>query len=281
MPIGLTEILAPVPPPTFLTDHWPGKPLFVRGAPDKLRDLRALPPLTDVSSMVATRTASVRTYLPDFNDESRSELIPPTMALAAYRADRTLIFDALEDDCPSLAPILNRLARELELPGTIGEISLTHARAIGYATPAGGRTGLHFDANANFVVQLQGRKRWSLATNRSVTNPTDRYAAGSGEIGVALDKQCHAPLIDELPDDTVEHVLQPGDVLFVPRGYWHETSTDEDSLSLTFAFTQPTWADLVLATLRDRLLQSPDWRALARGNPPEFVKTWLERESNG
>jgi 50S ribosomal protein L16 3-hydroxylase len=59
--------------------------------------------------------------------------------------------------------------------------------------------------------------------------------------------------------------MEPGCVLFVPRGYWHETTTEEDSLSLNFTFSQPTWADVFTKSLQELLLRSPEWRELADG----------------
>jgi 50S ribosomal protein L16 3-hydroxylase len=81
----------------------------------------------------------------------------------------------------------------------------------------------------------------------------------------ALENQCHAPLIDMLDEDAMEVVMKPGCVLFVPRGYWHETTTEEDSLSLNFTFSQPTWADVFTKSLQEVLLRSPEWRDLADG----------------
>ena len=81
----------------------------------------------------------------------------------------------------------------------------------------------------------------------------------------ALEKQCHAELLFELPKDHLEFDMRPGCVLFVPRGYWHSTSTDENSLSLNFTFSQPTWADVFTKSLQELLLSSPEWRELADG----------------
>ena len=68
-----------------------------------------------------------------------------------------------------------------------------------------------------------------------------------------------------MPDDAESFVLRRGSVLFVPRGYWHATQSDEDTLALNFTFGQPTWADVLLTALRTRVLKDASWRALARG----------------
>ena len=119
-------------------------------------------------------------------------------------------------------------------------------------------------ANANFVVQLQGTKRWHVAPNRHVVNPTDRWAMNEDGLSDALAGYVEGPLPTHLPDDAEVIDLAPGSVLFVPRGYWHATEADEDTLAINFTFGQPTWADLVLDTLRRSLLKHEAWRGLAR-----------------
>ena len=53
--------------------------------------------------------------------------------------------------------------------------------------------------------------------------------------------------------------------MVVPRGYWHETTTSEESLSLNFTFSQPTWADIFTKSMQEHLLQNAEWRELADG----------------
>jgi 50S ribosomal protein L16 3-hydroxylase len=59
--------------------------------------------------------------------------------------------------------------------------------------------------------------------------------------------------------------LRPGSVLFLPRGYWHQTRARAGSLSLNFTFDQPCWADVVLPEIRRALLREERWRELAQG----------------
>ena len=137
----------------------------------------------------------------------------------------TLVFDSMNLQNKDIANSLEQIRFELGLVTGGPENNLCKARSIVYATPAGSGTRLHFDANVNFIIQLHGSKRWILAPNTSVENPTERFTAGSLEMSAALEQQCHAPLIDQVPEDSLEFLMTPGCVLFVPRGYWHETNT--------------------------------------------------------
>lgn len=263
--ITLADLLAPISTQEFFSSHWPLEPLFIQPSPGKLQTLFDLPQLQDLQLLVDARQRPVRACLPDFDDEYSSIHLQPADALKAYRNNMTLVFDSMQSQESTIAASLKQIREDLGLVTGGEENDLCKARSIAYATPAGCGTRLHFDANANFVIQIQGTKTWRLAPNESVDCPTERFTTGSLEMPAALEKQCHAHLIDELPEDSMTCVMKPGCVLFVPRGYWHETTTEEDSLSLNFTFSQPTWADVFTKSLQEVLLRSPEWRELADG----------------
>lgn len=263
--LGLRELISPLTTDEFFGSHWPGTPLYLPPTQDKLRELIELPELQSLESVLAGRVEKVRACLPDFSDEYSSIFVDPADALKAYRNHMTLVFDGMQTQSSSVAAMLTAIQSDLGLITGGGHNDLSKARSMAYATPAGGKTKLHFDANANFVVQLLGTKRWALAPNTSVKNPTDRYTSGTGEISITLERQCEEMLLEELPQGALEFLMEPGAVLFVPRGYWHETTTEEDSLSLNFTFGQTTWADVFSLSLREHLLQDSEWRELAYG----------------
>ena len=263
--LGLDNLLAPMTVDIFLSKHWPKKPLFIPADIKKLNSVLQITQLQNLESVIDARTLKVRACLPDFDDEYSSIHIDAKDALKAYNNNMTLVFDSMNLQNKDIANSLEQIRSELGLVTGGPENNLCKARSIVYATPAGSGTRLHFDANVNFIIQLHGFKRWILAPNTSVENPTERFTAGSLEMSAALEQQCHAPLIDQVPEDSLEFLMTPGCVLFVPRGYWHETNTDEDSMSLNFTFSQPTWADVFTKSLQEHLFKSAIWRELADG----------------
>ncbi|WP_413559004.1 JmjC domain-containing protein [Bdellovibrio sp. HCB209] len=263
--LGLADLLAPVTVPEFFSSNWPVEPLFIPATPGKLQEIFDLAQMQSLEQLVAARQRKVRACLPDFDDEYSSIHLDPQDALKVYRNNMTLVFDAMQTQDPTIANTLKNIREDLGLVTGGEENNLCKARSIAYATPAGCGTRLHFDANANFVIQIKGTKTWRLAPNESVDFPTERFTTGSEEMPAALETQCHAPLIDMLDEDSMEVVMKPGCVLFVPRGYWHETTTEEESLSLNFTFSQPTWADVFTKSIQEILLRSPEWRELADG----------------
>ncbi len=280
--LGLDVLLAPMTADIFLSKHWPKKPLFIPADIKKLNSILLITQLQNLESVIDARTQKVRACLPDFDDEYSSIHLDAKDALKAYNNNMTLVFDSMNLQDKDIANSLEQIRSELGLVTGGPENNLCKARSIVYATPAGSGTRLHFDANVNFIIQLHGSKRWILAPNTSVENPTERFTAGSLEMSAALEQQCHAALIDQVPEDSLEFLMTPGCVLFVPRGYWHETNTDEDSMSLNFTFSQPTWADVFTKSLQEHLFKSAVWRELADGlestNPLRQAKATAQFE---
>lgn len=105
------------------------------------------------------------------------------------------------------------------------ESGVHNGSARGSQHPAARPQGLaaHYDDHCVFVLQLSGRKRWHVA--RAPAQPplprlfAPRLAPEPGLPGAA------------------EHVLSPGDVLYVPRGFAHEALAEggAPSCHVTFA----------------------------------------------
>ncbi len=262
---ALNDLLFPVTADDFLNSHWPEQPLFIPAQPTKLQKIFSIPELKTIEALVKARTQKVRACLPDFDDEYSSIQLEPKDALKAFNNNMTLVFDQMQNQNSVISEMLANLTDELGLVIGSSEQNLCQARSMAYATPEWCGTRLHFDANANFIIQISGSKKWTLAKNKSVDYPTERFTTGSLEMPMALEKQCHDQLLDAAPADAVEYLMQPGCVLFVPRGYWHETTTDENSLSLNFTFSQPTWADIFSKSIHSHVLNNPEWRKLCVG----------------
>ena len=265
--IGLSELLYPVTQADFFNSYWPEQALFIPPAENKLINIFDLEQLQNLENLVLARVLKVRACLPDFDDEYSSIHLDPKDAIKAYDNNMTLVFDSMQSQCSLIADVLKNITADLSLVFGQSDNNLCQARSIAYATPAWCGTRLHFDANANFIIQIRGTKKWTLVKNTSVHYPTERFTTGSFEMSEALENQCHDQLLDSVPDEgATEYTMTPGSVLFVPRGMWHETTTDEDSLSLNFTFSQPTWADVFSKSIHNVLLKSTEWRKLPQGS---------------
>jgi len=108
----------------------------------------------------------------------------------------------------------------------------------------------HFDRSDNFNLQLFGRKKWTLFPPEA----SDALYYPCADLPTGL---LHFSPVDiEHPDlrrfpkfahaRPIEFVLEPGELLFLPAGFWHHVRGLETSLSMNFFFFRPFATPLLL-----------------------------------
>ena len=256
MHAGLAALVDPGAVAALLASYEGDRPFVVHGARAGIAELLALPVLASIDAMLSAWPEPVEVHLPDVADEASSVSVSPHHARAMFASGMGLLFSGVQRYSPTLAPWLRALRVELGLS------ALTESRCLVYATPPGVGTAPHFDQNVNFVLQVHGTKTWFLAPNTHVARPLTRHTMGQ-EPDPELASYAGQPLPTALPADRTEIVLEPGSVLFVPRGMWHATTATTASLQLNFTFSPPSWLDVLTTALRSRLAQSRRWRETA------------------
>jgi len=104
---------------------------------------------------------------------------------------------------------------------------------------------VHWDPQEAMVLQLRGRKHWK------VYRPTRLHP---------LKNDIEAPPPPSEPP-AWDGILNDGDLLYIPRGWWHEAfPLDEPSLHLTVSLTPPTAFDY-LGWVMSRLRHHAELRA--------------------
>jgi 50S ribosomal protein L16 3-hydroxylase len=253
MPPGLAALIHPH---SISELHARTEPFVVHGAKASVAELVALPILASLDALMSAWPDTVEVHLPDVADEASSITASPHDARKLFASGMGLRFDDVQRYVRELAPWLDAIRADLGLS------SLTQQRCLVYATPAGTGTAPHFDQNVNFVLQLHGTKTWWLAPNTHVVRPMTRHTIGQ-LVDPELQSYARLPMPEALPADRTELVLEPGSLLYVPRGTWHSTHAAGDAMSLNFTFSPPTWIDLLTTALRSRLALSSRWRETA------------------
>ncbi|HEY5924428.1 MAG TPA: cupin-like domain-containing protein [Kofleriaceae bacterium] len=219
-------------PPTsadFYRDHWaPREPLIVTGDP---------------SSLVAR------------HDHWRTETI-----LERMRADGAAVHNLIWFDTPE-----GVLADRTDLPAFVadhiyGAAHVTRGRHYRlFLHDRGHITGLHYEGNLLDVYsfQLRGTRRWKLLRGDRAHKLLPFYFVEN--------QLSYAPVGDE-PAWTYVVDLQPGDLLFLPRGWYHHVeslSDDNIALSLVSAPRDPgALACHTLSTYREQLALQYHLRAV-------------------
>ena len=254
---GLAALIAPHPLQTLHERIQRDEPLVVHGVRESVAELLAIPFLRSLDTLLGWWPDQVQVLLPGIADEANTTMASTDEARTQFAGGMGLLFNEAHQHMPELVPWLAAIRADLGLS------ALTQQRCLLYATPADKGTAPHFDQNLNFVLQVHGRKTWSLAANTHVARPMTRHTMGQA-VDPELASYARLPMPDELPAGGTEIVLEPGSLLFVPRGTWHATRATTDALALNFTFTPPTWIDVFTAALRSRLARSSAWRETAQ-----------------
>jgi len=263
---GLAPLVAPLAADRFLAEHWPARHLVSRGPVERFAPLLEIPELADVEALARVYHDRVPVWFSSALCRDRLDQVYGTRfaardALVLYRAGATLFFEKVDRWVAPLRPLARALERELSLaPGSV--------YVSAFASPGGVGSAAHFDPDLNFSVQLRGRKRWWIARNAHVAEPTAGYSVLEGGTPESdeLRGYCPGPLPREMPNGAEQIDMEPGTALFLPRGTWHATeAVGEESFALVFAINPVTWAQLVATHLVRRLCAEPRWREHVHG----------------
>ncbi|MDH6622928.1 lysine-specific demethylase/histidyl-hydroxylase NO66 [Streptomyces sp. LBL] len=247
------DVLNALGDPTWFADDWPATPYHRVGTAAELRATltwSALDTILKDQGLQAPAFRMARDHqLVPMEKLTRPErhtsqaiqgLADPVRIGAELTDGATLVLQGLQRFWPPLADTCRRLAAEIGHPVFVNA----------YLTPRTERGfGAHHDPYHAWLTQVAGSKSWQLwAPQRDpATDPAD-----------------------------LEITLAEGDVLWIPRGWWHTGSSGaKPSLHLTFT----VWAtklDAVLRVLLTEVLREP---GLARELPPGAFRDGARTEA--
>jgi ribosomal protein L16 Arg81 hydroxylase len=161
--------------------------------------------------------------------------IDPVALNELLRDGATLIVDAIDEMVESVAALCASLEQTLH----------EHVQANAYVAWRTSRGfDLHWDDHDVLVIQIAGRKRWQVY---EVTREAPLFR------DVEFDRDGPSKL-------AWEGTLEDGDVLYLPRGWWHVAlPQDEPTLHLTLGVNNRTGIDL-LGWLQDVMRNSLTFR---------------------
>jgi lysine-specific demethylase 8 len=139
-------------------------------------------------------------------------------------------------------------------------LRVTPIRALNVWVGASTRSGLHFDSADNMFAQMYGAKRVILISPRYSRR---LYPFEDNPSKSQVDPE--NPDLERFPRfancPRLECDLQPGDLLYIPRGWWHFLAADEVSISVN------CWHGRSLKR-RER------WRSFAAAGPGALIR-WI------
>ena len=141
--------------------------------------------------------------------------------------------------------------------------------------PASSRTGLHADPDGfNLLCQIYGKKRLYVVPPRfhRYVPKSDRFDAGARVSVADIWNRASAERFPSLSRiDALSVVLEPGDILYMPRWWWHAAENLGPSIALSYRAESMQSALQNLPTLGLTLLH--EWGLYRAGNctchPPD------------
>jgi hypothetical protein len=127
-------------------------------------------------------------------------------------------FAPLLDDIGSLPPLCDR--------------SQLAARSSFWFGPAGTVTPLHHDTLMLFHTQVVGRKRWRFVSPLEWSRVYNLRHVFS-EIDLERPDAARFPAFEEAT--VLEVVVEPGETMFLPLGWWHQVASLDVSLSFSYS----------------------------------------------
>lgn len=257
-PITLEALLGPVTAEEFFERHFERAPLLVRrGDPDFYGELFSLGDVDAYLQTVSRSTEPEITVIPPADSgegasRHRPARLHPAELYDAMHAGRTIRFDAMERSWPPLA----RLA-------AAGRALGGHLRVNMYLTPAASRGfGIHYDPHDAFVLQVHGAKDWW------VWEPEPADALPIERTPYLLDRQARdGGRVEDPGEPALETRVEPGDLLYIPRGFPHRAATPDGptSVHLTAALQSRYRVDLLAEAVQRLAIDDVELRRALTG----------------
>jgi ribosomal protein L16 Arg81 hydroxylase len=240
----LSELLGEHDVATFMEQYWERQPLHIRAS--RTNNFGNLLTLADLNRLLAScvfradeckvahggNIVASSAYVSEPGERVMQRIVGDYVNAAAllncFNQGATLVLSQLNHKWPPLQRLKEGLQRNLSA-NVVTNVFLSNRHSQGFA--------LHYDSHDVFVLQLDGRKTWSLHDS-PITLPTKAQAFG--RTGVTA-----GPV-------TQTEILEAGDVLYVPRGVFHEAHTsDTVSLHVTLGVHPYLWIDYIGDVLQE------------------------------
>jgi ribosomal protein L16 Arg81 hydroxylase len=241
--IDFDQMIAPLIRERFLAEYWTKKFLHLAGPKGRFTPILPWEELSHILEWHPPPQPQLRMFQEGVMVDLRRYIDGPVGSLklnaggliALLGQGATMVLDSLNEVSPAVA----HLAQSIETTLSCACVANLYA---GWRTQKGFK--VHWDAQEVFVLQLSGRKRWQVFAPTRTDPLTDDSETAQPPT---------APPI-------WEGILNDGDLLYIPRGFWHVAyPLDEPSLHVS-ASAQPATAMEFLTWWMRTLRRHPEAR---------------------
>ncbi len=253
----LAKLIEPITPEVFLRDYYEKRPLLVhRKRPDYYDSLLTLEKVDRAITSLHLSNPDVfianhERQVPKEEYTFANNVIDVVKLYQQFADGGSIVINQLDRFITPMAEFMRGL--ELELSSRFqGNIYLTPRTSQGFNT--------HYDSHDVFVMQIHGTKQWFLY-DTPIELPFRNQAFEKDKTPAGAKSQ--------------EFVMQPGDMVYVPRGVMHDArTTDTDSLHITVGCLHTSWTEVVLESVARLALSDADFR---RSLPAGYARSGFDR----
>lgn len=255
--MDFSDFIAPMPVDRFMADYYGRRPLHLQADGEsglrrratfswaRLDELLAILPHwseANLKLIIDSRPIAPENYMVEVDTRAGPmRRASPAKVEAFLGMGASLVADSLE----AIAPEIHALTHML------GTQFAGRAGANAYCSFAGVQAfNSHCDLHEVFAIHCEGQKSWRIYENRA-QSPV-----------VPLEVPDAQAIIDQVKGRVMmEARMQPGDLLYIPRGYYHDAlASSEASLHLSLSVT-PHSGRILFRLLEELAMQDPEFRA--------------------
>ena len=227
-----TSVLGALDTARFLRRYWQRQPLLIRQA---VRDTQLLPRRAAVFGLAGREDVESRLVQHRADGSWKMSHGPFARRALPGLTQRgwTLLVQGVDLQDDATRALLDRFR-------FIPDARIDDAM-ISFATDGGG-VGAHVDSYDVFLLQIHGRRRWRIGP----ASGRPRHVEG---LPLRI-------LADFTP--TQEHLLDPGDMLYLPPGYAHEGVAVGECMTCSIGFRAPAAGELARELLQRIADEPPD-----------------------
>ena len=228
-PKVLEDVIAPLDRDRFVSTYWTRSHLHLKGQKGRFSSLLSWDDLNNILEWQRPSPLQLRLYHdgrkidPQFyiDNPSSEPRLNAGFLTAALSEGASLVLDDVQAIVPRIARLTAALQDNLRA-STIANLYVGSGRQKAF--------NLHWDPQEVFILQLSGRKHWQVHA------PTNTHPMKGDP--------------EQVPEPNGPPlwtgILEDGDMLYLPRGYWHlVTPIGEPSLHLNIAVDPPDCAEFL------------------------------------
>ena len=237
------HLINPMDVEKFMSKYWEKKPMLISRQEDR-KYYADLLSMAEINSAINKDHVEYTTNVDvtSYKDGQRTTLNPDG------RANASELWDFYNEGCSVRFLNPHLFFPEIyRLNSTLQEYFSCMVGANVYLTPPNSQGfAPHYDDIEAFVLQVEGKKHWRVYAPRNPEEVLPRVSSpnySQAEIGEVI----------------LDVVLEPGDLLYFPRGFIHQANTvpGHHSLHITLStYQKNSWADFMEACVKGALSEA-------------------------